>query len=96
MGIVTSDSDVVTSETPGREQAHMESAGVEQLGRGHREPRRSGRLSDYVTYSARCRETAPHAAHPSDIESSGAISYPLANYLTCTRFSYKHCAPSQY
>lgn len=56
--VVTSNSDVVTSQT---EQTPTKSADIEQLECGHRESRRSVRLNDYVTFSVRCLEN-PHTS----------------------------------
>lgn len=48
-----------------------------QLGRGHRQTRRSILLNDYVTYSARCDINPTHTTPATISGSSGKVLYPL-------------------
>lgn len=53
------------------------------------EKTQSTRLRDYHLYNAKCNDP-PQLSPPSDASSSGMVEYPIANYVTCDRFSDAH------
>lgn len=76
--LVSSDTTVVPSAVP-----------EVTLGRGQREKQKSVLLKPYVTYTTRCLDSPSHSSH-STLQSPPGPSgtpYPLANYISCTRFS---------
>ncbi|CAM8998803.1 unnamed protein product [Rhodiola kirilowii] len=60
---------------------------TEQLGRGMRVKHKNTRLNDYVVYTTMAK-TPPSPLLSSS--SSDMATYPIANYLSCDRFSSKH------
>ncbi|CAA7041847.1 unnamed protein product [Microthlaspi erraticum] len=64
---------------------------AEQLGRGRRHCTSSTRLNEYITYSVRCENDNPALLSPhSNSTSSGMCIYPIANFVSCDRFSDSH------
>ena len=63
----------------------------EMLGRGHRQHKEPRHLQDYICYSARSLSTLCSKASSIQKVPSGK-PYPIANYVTYTKFSVGHRA----
>lgn len=62
-------------------------ASSEALGRGHRQPKPSVLLKDFVSYSACCSKDPERSVLTSPTGFSGTSLYPIAHYVTCDNFS---------
>lgn len=80
----------LTEDTP-REAVESNTGTEEPLGRGHRTKKINIKLRDYVVDTI--PGSSPSSSHasisPSPQPSSGTV-YPIANYVSCARFSTNH------